>query len=543
MMKNTLKLLLPCLAALLGSHSGGAQPEQVFAFVQNQTGKAALRPTSTYKYDLARAVFDDLLRARGDLRQQAPAFIMNDGERYVAWMDPQNVHIGLEEKAYDVCVRFGPDSLNALAALLAHELTHYYEKHDWSRNFVHAHKGMDAARHIHAQDEGVKQEAQADYLGGFLAFSAGYNVYGLMPRLLDSLYAAYALPPALPGYPGLAERQQISQNAMGELRQLQTVFEVAQFLALLENHEEAAQYYRHILQSFQSREIYNNAGLNFALAALPLFSMTEMPYVLPLELDPHSRLHNLKSGQAEQRRLRQSLLQLALEQLDRALALDPAYALGYLNKACVLALTGEWEDAAFWLRKGRKTAEADQEADFILLEGILAALQQDSASAQTQLTAASEKGHPLAAINLDILAGQTRLRPQVSPAAPSRETIEGISLDDFLRNPEVEQEIAIGTNILCGRHAASSANIWVHYANKGRQYTVVQWCSDGCRALAQSGIGCGAEAAALQAAYGPPPRLVARADGVMWIYPGYQLLFLLDRQGVVAGWGTYRQAK
>jgi tetratricopeptide (TPR) repeat protein len=543
MMKSTLKILLPCLAALLGSHSAAAQPEQAFAFIQNHTGRAALKPTSTYKYDLARTVFDDLLRARGDLRQQAPAFVMNDGERYVAWMDPKSVRIGLEEKAYDVCARFGSDSLNALAALLAHELIHYYEKHDWSRNFVHAHKDMDAARHIHAQDEGVKQEAQADYLGGFLAFSAGYNVYGLMPRLLDSLYAAYALPPVVPGYPGLAERQQISQSAMGELRRLQTVFEVAQFLSVLENHEEAAQYYRHILQSFQSREIYNNAGINFALAALPLFSLTEMPYVLPLELDPHSRLHNLKSIQAEQRRLRQSLLQQALEHFDRALTLDPAYTLGYLNKAGVLTLTGEWEEAAFWLHKGRRTAEAALETDFILLEGILAALQQDSVSAQARLAAASAQGNPLAAINLDILAGQTRLRPQVAPAEPSREIIEGLRLDDFLRDPQVEEEIAIGTTIICGRQPASSANTWVHYANKGRQYTVVQWCSDGCSALSQSGIGRGAEAAALEAAYGPPPRLVARADGVMWIYPGYQLLFLLDRQGMVAGWGAYRQAK
>lgn len=45
-------------------------------------------------------------------------------------MDPDKIQIGLEEKAYDICISFGADSLNALAALLGHELVHYFEKHD-----------------------------------------------------------------------------------------------------------------------------------------------------------------------------------------------------------------------------------------------------------------------------------------------------------------------------------------------------------------------------------------------------------------------------
>src|SRR5690349_3723993 len=108
---------------------------QVFAFIQQEAGSNNNGQVTAWKYTVANKVFGELLRARGDFRMQAPTLVMNKRERYVAWMDPDQVQIGLEEKAYDICATFGKDSLNALAALLAHELTHYYEKHDWSRHF------------------------------------------------------------------------------------------------------------------------------------------------------------------------------------------------------------------------------------------------------------------------------------------------------------------------------------------------------------------------------------------------------------------------
>ncbi|HRF37556.1 MAG TPA: hypothetical protein PK198_02115, partial [Saprospiraceae bacterium] len=116
----------------------------------------------------------------------------------------------------------------------------------------------------------------ADYMGGVLAFSAGYDVYGVMPRLLEQIYRSYGLPDTLKGYPSLPERVAVSQDAMRRLLDLQTVFETARYLSILENYESAAQYHRYILQDFQSREIYNNAGVNLALAALPYFSTAEL---------------------------------------------------------------------------------------------------------------------------------------------------------------------------------------------------------------------------------------------------------------------------
>lgn len=533
-----------CAGLLLGNPVFGQDEDHaVFAFVQNQAGKAGLKPAAAYKYEVTIAVYNDLLRARGDFRLQAPELIMNDGRRYVAWMDPVKVQIGIEESAYDVCAAFGPDSLNALASLLAHELTHYYEKHDWSRNFVHANQPLDAARKIGALDEGIKQETQADCLGGFLAFSAGYNVYNIMPSLLERLYEAYGLPPQLPGYPGLEERIKISLSSMDELRDLQTVFEVAQHLSILGNYEAAAQYYKHILQSFQSREIYNNAGVNLALAAIGLFSAAEMPYVLPLEPDPNSRLHNLKGVLAARVQQRQALLDQALEQFDRAALLDPGYALAYLNKACVHALGGQWDDAEFMLKRAKRNADKSMESDFAVLEGFIAAMQKDTAAAQAFWNAAKTQGNELAAANLDVIKGTPVATPKSAAATLAVEKIDDTLIEAFLRNPEVEKEIKIGKTIITGVKRLPNSTIFLHYADNGKQYNVVHWCGNGCMDATNAGIKTGADAAALKEAYGAPPRLIARPDGSVWVYPAAGLLFHLDRQGNIQGWATYKSIK
>ncbi len=518
------------------------QEQTVFAYVQNTRGKIAVKPASAYKYEIANTVFKQLLRTRGDLRQQAPVLTMNDGERYVAWMDPVNVQIGIEEKAYDVCTRFGADSLNALAALLAHELTHYYEKHDWSRNFVQANESLEAARQISVREEGAKQETQADCLGGFLAFSAGYPVYNLMPSLLKELYQLYGLPEKLPGYPSLNDRVQMAENAMNQLRDLQTVFEIARHLSLLEDYEAAAYYYRFILQSYQSREIFNNAGVNLSLEALSLYNRSEMPYVLPLEPDPNSRLNNLKGLQSDRLKKRETLLEQALEHFDRAIALDPEYALGYLNKACIFTLKGDWEDAGYWLKKGRKAGKGIQEVDFLALEGVLAALQNDSTAAYSILAAAKEKGNLPAAINLDALR-QIPRKVAKPISATAVERIDQILLDDFLQSPSVEKEITVGKEILCGIKQMPHSQIMVHYANGGRQYTVAQICGPGCTDPTQSGIRNGAASSTVTESYGFPPRTVVSPDGMVWIYPGLNLLFHIDHNGLVKSWGIYRQSR
>ena len=199
-----MKLIFAWLLFLSLTARAGAQ---AFAFAPGNAdgGSDALGKVSSYKKSTAQKVFDDLLRARADFRMQTPTLVVSKKEGHIAAFDPDRIQVVLDEKAYDLCATFGKDSLNAIAALLGHELIHYYEKHDWRRHFARENENLETARRLENMEEGLKLETQADCLGGFMAFSVGYNTYGIMPELLKKAYKAYDLPENLPGL-GLSGR-------------------------------------------------------------------------------------------------------------------------------------------------------------------------------------------------------------------------------------------------------------------------------------------------------------------------------------------------
>lgn len=514
---------------------------QVFAFIQNTSGLNHGMPVTGYKYEVANRVFTALLKARGDYRLQTPTLVMNTRERYVAWMDPDNIQIGLEEKAYDVCVAFGKDSLIALAALLSHELTHYYEKHDWSRHFVRENEDLETAHELERLEEGLKQEAQADYLGGFLALSVGYHTYGIMPTLLKKVYQSYGLPDRLPGYPSLQDRLTMVEGAMNRLEELSVMYELGNTLTVMGNYEAAATYYRSILPSYQSREIYNNAGANTLLAALSYFGPTEMPYVLPIELDPETRMTGSKNVEAERLKKRKVLLDDAVKLFAQAVALDADYAPAYLNYACALALQKEYEDAAFWLKKGQKRSKQPKlSADLKVMEALLEAMQgnRDEGIAILEQAAA---GSPLARTNLDVLLQKPVATALSTNAVKGLEQIEQYRLSDFLSNPTVDKQVAVSETVFCGIQKRTQSRILIHYADNGAAYAVAQETLPGYAGKTNRGIQLQSGEADVQTAYGVPDRVVGVPNGQILVYATARIYFRLDEAGKVTGWGVFLQ--
>lgn len=531
------------LLLILGLIIGNAVSAQEFAFAPNQNGNDSGEKVAGYKKTIAQKVFNDLLLGRGDFRMQTPVLVMTKQERYIAYYKPDQVQITLEEKAYDVCTTFGKDSLNALAALLSHELTHYYEKHDWSRHFARENQGMETARQVENLKEGLKQEAQADYIGGFMAFSVGYNTYGIMPKLLKALYRDYELPEDLPGYPTLTERLQMVDNAMVQLRDLQIVFETANLLTILGNYADANTYYRNILQTYQSREIYNNAGVNAALAGLALVEPGEMPYVLPLELDPKSRLFGIKSNDQEKEARKNNLFKTAQEQFERAILLDEHYATAYLNKACVHTLRGEWDDADYVIRKGKKQArDASGALDFEVLEGIIAALQKDDATASRHFEQAKSQGSALAQTNLNVLQGAPKPGIPTMPASKGLEEIEQFPLADFLTTPTTDREVKVAEKVFCGLRQFKNSRLFIHYANGGKSYVLVQETQPDYAGRTLQGIALDSPQDKVVAAYGKPPKTLALPAGSVWVYPEINLFFRFNAQSKVESWAVYRKS-
>ena len=315
-----------------------------FSAFANET--AEILTTDNYKYQIAKRIFDDLIEAKGDKRMQVPDFIMSKKKRYVAWMDNKRSQIGFEELAYDVCISFEEDSLNALAALIGHEITHYYEKHAWGNDFATAFTDLNVSGTVKSNakslDMKTTNETEADYLGGFLAYSAGYQTFGVMPRLLVDVYTEYGLPDEIAGYPSLDDRSKLAVESEMKLEELIHVFDAANYMIVLQQHETVNEYYSYILKEFQSREIYNNAGVNAVLAAMQLFDRNDeqLKYAYPIQLDNETRMNKPKVrgeiyGFAEREEKRNKLLEQARYYFKQAYALDTDYATALINIACV----------------------------------------------------------------------------------------------------------------------------------------------------------------------------------------------------------------
>jgi hypothetical protein len=171
------------------------------------------------------------------------------------------------------CVtRQGPDSLDALASLMAHELAHYYKDHGWVGDFGNGFADLSVGKKLKKLKRQaakiVEIETQADYFGGLFGYLAGYNTLGVPPALLNAIYAEYQLEEPLAGYPSLAERREIARRSQRQLAALVPVFEAGNYLMLTGHYAQAAGAFDYIARTFPSREILNNGGVVRALESL-----------------------------------------------------------------------------------------------------------------------------------------------------------------------------------------------------------------------------------------------------------------------------------
>ncbi|MEZ5039810.1 MAG: hypothetical protein R2828_07960 [Saprospiraceae bacterium] len=523
-----------------------AQPkEAIFAYARKSWAKYQPQTIDGYKYEVTQQVYDQLIKARGDLGGMVPALVMNNGTSLIAWMDPAKLQIGIEEKAYDVCTSFGADSLNALAALLAHEVTHYYEKHDWARQFAQQNESLATAESLGMLADKLKQETQADHIGGLLAFSAGFNTYEVIAPFLEKAYAAYGFPDQLPGYPPLAERIQMAENTAQHLAELQSVWETANLLSIVEEYALAKNYYQHILKDYQGYEVFNNAGVNATLSALQLFEPEEWPYALPLERDGESRLDQLKERLPKDRvALREKYLNEAARFFESAENISKDYPPALLNQACIYALQGQWDDAEFWANKARKLSrqqkQAKGKADAEVLLGILAAMQSDTSAAVDWFEEAKAGNPSLAKFNLGMLQQSTAMPPVTHDYAKGVERIEHLDLDDFLAAPAIDHTIGLSESVFCGVKQLTASKLLLHYADEGAAYALFQRTAPAYKGQTLKGIQLGASRDKIIDVYGLPSSDLQMKRGSCLHYKSQQIFFELNEKGVLLHWVVYQ---
>lgn len=537
-------LLISLIGVFLAGGLWSQSKPKLFAYGLSNWSKYAPKPISGYKKEVANEVYKRLIRATGDYNTAVPTFVMNDGKEVVAWMDPKASVIGLEEKAYDICASFGADSLNALAAILAHEVIHHYEKHDWNRHFAQQNEVEEAV----SMEEILPYETQADHLGGLLAFSAGFDTYRVNSKFLSRVYEEYGFEQKLSGYPSLETRMKMVDNTIKELHQIKQVWETARLLSFIEEHELAADYYQYVLKTYQGYEVYNNAGVNAALAALQLFEADEWSYILPLELDGNARLDQVNFRAPDNKEVKRSeFLEQANRYFQSAGLLQKDNPMVLINQACILLLQGEMEDAYDLARKAARKSkgpeQAREKAYAEIVLGIAAAEMEEMEEAQEWLEKAVDIHPGLANSNLQLLKG-TKERKSLPTDTKGKERIEAIDLATFLMEAELDTTFEVGSeNQVIGLRAFESSDLFLHFRQKDQatEYVVFHQTAEDYEQGSARGIKIGATQAAIQEAYGPPNTALQLSNGQCLHYKLLKLLFFVDAQGKLTHWTTYEK--
>jgi tetratricopeptide (TPR) repeat protein len=523
-----------------------------------------LLSTNNYKYEVAKEVFGKLVEAKGDKRLQVPEFIMSKKQRYVAWMNGKKGQIGLEEKAYDICVSYGKDSLDAIAALLGHEVTHYYEKHNWGSEFASAYTNMDISKQVKSNSKSkevkAQNETEADYLGGFLAHTAGYNTFGIMPQFLQDVYEAYGLSEEIPGYPSLSDRSKLAMEAEERMQQLVGMYKTANHMVVMENFDIADKYFGFILKEFPSREIYNNAGVNAAMAALSLVpdGEKESKFAYPLQLDGETRLDIKTKGDIEAfgdaaRKKFDALVSKAVKYFEQAKSLDPKYPTAYLNLACAYDLQGEHEDAQYWAKKAQRLAKKvgnkKTEGDAKIMRAIASFHLEEDEDGKEFLDDVEEEmafsaSAPLAEMNKYIYENNGERPVPLNSGKKEANSFKKEKIGKSLSSLMDEVDFDAATQI----EVSSSLN-YTHKPLDNNSTITITATDDGAIFLhftngnytgaTNEGVTMGASRQDLKDAYGNPAYVQETRTGQYIVYKKRKAIFHI-KNNQLAGWAVYR---
>lgn len=528
------------------------------------------------KSNLTEEIYNKICATIKD-RRKPPAFrfIYNyNGEPYYnAFYSPSKNTINFGEGIYDLAKQFGKDSINVIATVLAHEITHFYKDHGWAHAFGKANPDTKIAENVqesmYDSDDRARMEAEADYFGGIFGYMSGYNTLEVSAEFFNRLYEALEIPDETFGYPSRSERIGIYNNAKRQLEALIPVFNVANVLNVSRRYEAASRCYEHIMSTFPSREIYNNAGVALAQEAVGLFSPEELKFVYPFGLDLDTRLNQAGTkgvGESKEAKRKRLLIQ-ALADFKEAVQIDDQYAAAYSNLALTHALLDEPELALGFAKKAVKLATNEEISSGNLLlgnaylaQGIAAFKSKDKALARQSFKAAEAHNQLLASANLEALNDNVFARLFKKKASAEIEGEEESIAEVGVEALEVLLEEEGNNTLLLKKQNEERPEMHLTVVNTEEFDAIILQTFSGPWNVNEEvegflitkadydgettrGIQIGSSYKEVMAAYGTPARTITSTAGNYLFYEKTGLVFVLDPQSKVSGWLIYGKVR
>lgn len=246
--------------------------------------------------------------------------------------DVSGKQILLDPRAYHLCISLPEFGEEALAFLIAHELIHSYQHNSLdyqSLGFFVKTKSLEGWA-AEEQKRRKNMETQADIWGAVLCYMAGYRVDQSIPHFIEELYLTFGLDEEDPGYDSKQERLEIAERAQAEVRRSIQIFEMANYMSVLQQHDKDTSLYRYLIDQFRSAEFYNNLGISYLRLALPKLEEPYRSLPYPFLYDMETRLEQAisKNQNAPAFLIRQGILNF-----DKISGLNARYGAAHLNRA------------------------------------------------------------------------------------------------------------------------------------------------------------------------------------------------------------------
>ncbi|MEM1327936.1 MAG: hypothetical protein AAGI23_18400 [Bacteroidota bacterium] len=442
--------------------------------------------------------------------------------------------IYIDQLALDICSEFGDKKDDALAFLLAHELTHFYQEHRWETagfgsRFV-------VKKDIYNRYE--LDEKEADLFGAFTTHLADFQSIEIIPKLFDKVYERYQLANKLEDYPSLAERKSVAREVCQKTKELILIFESANYFHAVGEHLAAASMYEYLLSFVRYKELYNNIGVSLVAAAAQMMSPANLRFRYPLELDWDIPLRDGKAADPK------VLLQKGIGYLSKATQLDRTHYRAFLNLSAAYTFSDQSEAAQKMLIQLQSLSLTNyQQTQVQLIQAIILAKKGATARAQSVLASiGNQKTNPalqqIAIHNLAVLKKESIAPRKRSAFYSNDEQIDGLDL--MYQNELDFQDITLQHPFhqaaeLIQIHPNAQSDL-VHFVTNDK--TIALLFTNRKLSKTKANVGVGSTLSTIQQQY-QNGKILAHSRGSYLLFPQQKLFFDLDASERVRAWGIY----
>jgi len=355
------------------------------------------KPPANVTLATAQDIVNNIYQAVGGAGRACPKVVVSTAPNVVARYFAGQIQIN--PKLFEVCASFGTNAEDALAIVLGHEMDHFFKK---------SNVPGDADFHLYPSDPATKEEADADVNGLFYAFLCGYDGAGeIFENFIAKVYDAFKLENDH-AHPPLNTRRAAYAQIRGTARWASDIFETANCLALMGQHQPALACYRRL------RMLHDGVELAYNEALIKLFELLDDgnqrldPFFYPIELADESLFSKVRNTGGTIPDLVRERLDALEHDFSALSAQNPNFERARLAAFSVRVLLGQTKGIVPQLEQARvSAAERSYREKLLLLQAIAEAKNGDEATAKRLLNELAQSRIPqhrhLAHLNLACL--------------------------------------------------------------------------------------------------------------------------------------------